>query len=612
MSDGIKLLGLDIENLRGFRRASLNLERQVTLLVGPNNSGKTSLLLLLDWLFNRADIDVLSGNSSPTAEDCALLVPARQTRNQARRLQLRVRVVDGRRHTRFRCVAGVATLRVGLRMSPSPALRLNLGPPRRTEGNQSDEEAAYLLKELRRKFSFRLVPASRDAASERFEATLRAALTARLAERAVHQQQGGAPSEYRAVNTALGQLSTVASELAGPLWDEMKAELVPGLTRDGAFVLDAGAGDLVDWLVSRLSFRLTTGDHDPKTVPPVQVGSGLQSLLDLAMMSTPGSGDTLPILAIEEPEAFLHPSAQRTLARKLLGSNVKRIVSTHSHALVEESAFGDVVLVRNHRIFEARSVDDERRAQINSALMTGHGAEAMFARSVLLVEGPGDLHFFEGLRRKLAALDEFGVTDTLVVVPVGSNTSFAPWLRLVQSYGDESFRPIEWLVVADGDATTALTRAMNDAQLTLSVASRDAMRELREAYQRNDVVAATAAAGRLNVSSLSAGERFHLLPVDLEWCALSSARPATLQSIASDAGTAETSAEGLASYLGSKVRDLPGSSVGIKAPWIRTRIAQTLPWSEVSDDAWSVVQRWVSSTGDAEAQTLLSRVPRRR
>jgi ABC-type cobalamin/Fe3+-siderophores transport system ATPase subunit len=608
----VELVALDVENLRGFRRASLGLEREVTLLVGPNNSGKTSLLLLLDWVFNRADVGVLLGERPPSPEDCALLVPARQTRNQARRLQLRVRVLDGRRHHRFQCENGIAILRIGLRMSPSPALRLNLGPPRQSEGHQSDEEAANLLKELRRRFSFRLVPASRDATSERFETTLRSAITARLAERAVHQQQGGAPSEYRAVNKALGRLSRIASDLANPLWQEMEDGLVPGLTRKGEFVLDAGAVDLVDWLASRLSFRLTTGDHDPNTVSPIEVGSGLQSLLDLAMMSSPAAGEALPVLAIEEPEAFLHPSAQRNLARRLFqAEGVKRLVSTHSLAMVEESQFGDVVLVRNHRIFEARPQDDERRAQINSALMTGHGAEAMFGRSVLLVEGPGDRHFFDGLRRRLAEFDEYGITDTLVVVPVGSNTAFAAWLRLFPSYGDESFRPIEWLVVADGDSTQALTRAMNDAQLTLSNASRDAMRSLRQAYQLDDVQAAEAAAEVLNSSTLEAGERLYVLPVDLEWCALANAGPAVVHGIAAEVGLDTTDAQVLADGLGSKVSNLGGPSVGRKAPWIRTRIAQALSWDELSDDAWSVLQRWVLATGDQNAQRLLDLVPGR-
>ncbi len=33
-------------------QASLQLTRPITVLVGPNDSGKTSILRILDWLFN--------------------------------------------------------------------------------------------------------------------------------------------------------------------------------------------------------------------------------------------------------------------------------------------------------------------------------------------------------------------------------------------------------------------------------------------------------------------------------------------------------------------------------------------------------------------------------
>ena len=96
------------------------------------------------------------------------------------------------------------------------------------------------------------------------------------------------------------------------------------------------------------------------------------------------------ILAIEEPEAFLHPTAQRTLARRLAGDDsIKRLISTHSPIFVDEASYSNVVLVRDHVIYEpARSRADDRTA-INTALLSGQGAEMAFSRGVLLVEGEG-------------------------------------------------------------------------------------------------------------------------------------------------------------------------------------------------------------------------------
>ena len=325
---------------------------------------------------------------------------------------------------------------------------------------------------------------------------------------------------------------------------------------------------LVSWLADRTELKITTGEHDRATVEPTEVGSGLQSLLELALQRMrPTRDDVERIVAVEEPEAFLHPAAQRTLARMIAEpEDAKRLVSTHSPILVEEAKFGETVLVREHRFFPPSPVDDDVREAINTALLGGFGAEMAFSRSVLPVEGEGDRVFYETLRRRLARATGDGRLDHLTVVPVGSKSAFAPWLRLLSSYGIEGDRAVAWLVLADGDAATEVRRAYREAGIRLPVRLRDAL--MNASNQRSDpdrtrFIEATNAVNRI---ARARRVRLHLSPVDLE-CAALAACPDEEAAVAAD----------VLGLTASNTADLEVALRARKAAYLRAALANHLP-----------------------------------
>jgi len=555
---------------------------------------------MLDWAFN-GDRREFEGHPMKP-EIVELLQPARVTRAKARRLTLMVSITDGRRHQRFKCEKGVARLRIGLRVSPEPTIRVNLGAPTRSEGGTRDEDAYALFEELRNETHFRLIPATRDASSPSFADALHDAITRRLETGAVNSGRGRGPAGYRTVADALKNLTAVAEELVEPLWEEMQGALPAGMAKNGTIKVDAEPTDLVAWISSVLRLRLSTGAHDEKSVKPTEVGSGLQSLLELGLAQTEAEATpAASITALEEPEAFLHPSAQRTLARDLFRvATGKRIVSTHSPILVEEAEYRDVVLVHDRQFHHPSDVTDVQHDEINSAFLTRYGAEMVFARGVLLVEGESDREFFEGLRRRLARHDQSGCIDGLMAIPTGSKDRFGPWIRLIRSYRTGSGSPLNWLALVDADAPSAIQTGFRKGGVRIEPEMKIALNQLAQANGGSDLDARFKAAQHANRKAEELRMRIAICPGDLEWACLYSIPNETAVRLSSELGLESGTGKELAEALGSKHSQNPQS--GKKEPWRRALIGKELPLDEVTPDIKGVLRRWfrlVMPTADA-------------
>lgn len=510
---------------------------------------------------------------------------------------------DGRRTRRFKATNGIANLRLRV---VGEGVFAAVTTPSKGEPHESEPAAIDLWRELCEQVMVLHVPAARDASSDRFKSTITKAIHARLAERAIHEVQGGSPAEYRKMSRAVTEISEVGNELVAPLWDELSQRLPFGLVQTGEFSVAPQPQDLVDWLVECTDFRISTGDHDERSVRPGEVGSGLQSLLDLAVFESLETWATTSWILLEEPEAFLHPAAQRQVARELLADrSAQRVVSTHSPIVVDEAKFGQVVLVKDHEIFEPNAADDQRE-EINTALLTGGGAEALFSESVLLVEGPGDRAFFETMRQRISRVDDSGRSQQLGIISVGGKRRFRPWIELFQSYANSQGElPIRWLAVADStDAAGDMGTGLREAGITLPQPVSDLLRRIQSTFKQYGTKPGIAITRELNKAAAASEARLNLLPVDLEYAMLSSITTETAHSLCDEIDFPPLDGQQMMVRLGSKVE---GSAVDkpAKDPWIRSKTALKLPAAEISSDVRLVLQRWLAGVMTAQEASKL-------
>lgn len=577
--------------MRGFNNALMRLDRDHLFLVGPNNSGKSSLLRILTWAVNDADLDLLQGRRNLSPSEIDLLLPAADTGGRARRITLYVAVPDGRRRRRFGVPSGEVKIRLKVKRDRVSA---HLGAPRRNEPDASDPLAVELLDALRRRNRFVYVPNARDVDSTRFKDVMAEQSRLMLKEAMTSSGIGRQPQSVKAAHASVTALRNQAVQAVAQLKEDLTAH-AHGLFDTAKIDVSLSTDALIDFLAGHSELRLSTGPHDRNLVPAHEVGSGLQSLLFVGLMrSASASPDRQVILLLEEPETFLHPAAQRELAQALLDSpGLRFIASTHSAAMLDETMASQVVLLRDHRVYSPSALDPARGA-IDSSFMSGQGAEAVFARSVLLVEGPGDLAAFEQLRRRMARLDGMSrVASGLAVVQVGGCERFAPWIRLLRGFVDATnSEGIAWFALADGDAGTKLRKGLREAKVTVSEGLSISIDETKNSHTNRDVDAHQSAVESFNTAAEGTGLRAALLPFDLEYALLANASTDLAAACAAHFEVPAASGQDLAHRLGSKFQ-IPERKNAPKADWMRGHIARSTPWEELHPEVRRVLRSWL-------------------
>lgn len=156
------------------------------------------------------------------------------------------------------------------------------------------------------------------------------------------------------------------------------------------------------------------------------------------------------ILAIEEPEAHLHPHVQRLLFENFLRRS-PLVLSTHSPHIASISQLDSIILFRKSRIGESRVLSTAPiLQQLSSAEVADieryldvTRAELLFARAILFIEGNAEAFLVNPLAELVHIhLDKLGITICNIM-----STDFEPYIKLVGPKGLQ----IPYAILTDGD-----------------------------------------------------------------------------------------------------------------------------------------------------------------
>jgi putative ATP-dependent endonuclease of OLD family len=409
----MKVRRLQIENFRGIKSLDLSLG-DTTVLIGENNSGKTAILDALRFALK--DIRSRKGCAFDTY-DFHLAAPESEP-SAAPAIRIRVTFQEDTSGDWGETLLGNLTrsklLQPGLEGRGTVIFEVSAAYDPTSKDfshnwrflNLAGDELRGLtdssIATLQNAVSYYYLAALRDAGrhfdprgpfwrpflkDSQLSATAKAEIEGKLQE----------------VNDLIVASHDTFSQVSDRLDDIAKVVPVGGM--ENTVSIEAVPGRLFDML-SKAQVNLKAGSG--AKVPLARHGEGTQSLSVLMLFSAFLSNwsQGMPFIAMEEPEAHLHPSAIRALWKLLNQLPGQKIISTHSGDLLSEVPPESVVRlyrkqgeIASSRLADANLAPDEQR-KFNFHIRHARG-ELLFARCWILGEGETEVSLIPEVARAL-------------------------------------------------------------------------------------------------------------------------------------------------------------------------------------------------------------------
>ncbi|WP_316572942.1 AAA family ATPase [Neobacillus sp. YIM B06451] len=158
-----------------------------------------------------------------------------------------------------------------------------------------------------------------------------------------------------------------------------------------------------------------------------------------------------PILLLEEPEAHLHPQAQRKIFQQINDLSGQKIVSTHSPMIVGQVDINDIRHISkldgrsSVNFINTANLNDVDLRKIKFEILKSRG-DLLFANAILLCEGETEEQAIPIFFKEYFNCEAFEAG--INIISVGGSGKYKPFLRIAKDLN------IKVYIFSDGEAKT--------------------------------------------------------------------------------------------------------------------------------------------------------------